>query len=165
MICTNFVEKLLSGLAPNESLLCEAMTNGNLIYDAHDFVGYLSADEVISHVSVFNVHMSDESFVRPSGLAAMVDLLHSSACNTAPGLVGGVFIVTPYTFAIIGYRTELVLFDSHAHGPDTGALLARVPYAEALDYFRYFFNNYSPGLKFSTEAGVEKVAHFTHLSL
>ena len=88
VICTYFVEKLLAGLAPDESTLCEAMTNGNLIYDAYGFVGYLSADEVISQVSVFNVHMSDESFVRPSGLAAMVDLLRSSACNTASSLVG-----------------------------------------------------------------------------
>lgn len=172
VICSLFLQKVLSSnpdtLLPDfdalTDLMCESMVEGNELYDKHDHAGCLSMDEVIDTLNELHVCMAGESFVCPSAIQSMVDLLHQSAVATPLKRSGGVFIVHPYSFAFFCTDTTLVVFDSHAHGV-SGALIARVPVAQAATYLTHFFGHHYRQLQFNKDSGANVAGHLTLLRL
>ena len=95
-------------------------------------------DEVLAAVTELNVQMSALSFITPSSLDKLADLLLTSAQKAdATGLAGGVLVVTPYSFALVSDGNSIVMFDSRSH-VSGGALLAKVPASSCAGYLRYF---------------------------
>ena len=80
-------------------------------------------DEVVSLYPELEVSVLGESFVCFS-LFAAVDVLHSQSLQAAR-VAEGMFVISPYSFATPRTATDVLVFDSHAHGSD-GALFACV---------------------------------------
>ena len=137
MICTVFVQRYLSGAAGQNDenvrhvRMCEAMSEGNRLYDLYNIVGYLSVDEVFDKIKDVKLHMAVESFVRPWALNTIVDFLTNCAREASTGMVGGILVIHQVSFAVVCHLDTIILFDSHSHGMQ-GALLAEVPCAHAL---------------------------------
>ena len=95
-------------------------------------------DEVLELDSI-GLNMCQESFVRPTAASfeAMVEMMSAQASTSASGVYGGVFVLTPYSFAMICHQDSFILFDSHCHST-LGALLAAVPIEHSVAYIQDF---------------------------
>ena len=75
----------------------------------------------------------------------------------------GVLVIEPYSFAVVCYEGDMIVFDSHAHGLQR-ALAATVPVVQAKSYFQHFFATYYQHLNFYA-AGRTSIGHLTLLKL
>ena len=148
-----------------EELMVMSMREGNNLYDIHGFDKNRSADEVWAAYPELGLDMLCESFVRPSAFSSMAEVLCASAQSSAGDFAAGVFIVEPYAFAVCCDTCSVIVFDSHAHGPDLGALLAKVPLDRFVEYFQHFFSCHYPMLRFDTVTGCNLAGHLTLFSL
>ena len=88
-----------------ENVMCQAMRQGNCLYEQRRLDRLLSMDDVYSLFPDLNIQVLQESFVRFSSLQELVlDILHSEAVNTV-SVAGGVFVISPHSFAILSSST------------------------------------------------------------
>ena len=123
--------------------MCEVIREGNAVYDNLDTTNLLSADEVMAIQPSLGIQVSQESFVRASmaSFSALIGVMTSQSRGSPPLVCGGIFVITPYSFAMCCSGDHFILFDSHSHG-SSGALLAIVPVSRAVEYFIYFLNHH-----------------------
>ena len=146
--------------------LCEVIHEGNAVYDNLDTTNLLSADEVMAIQPSLGIQVSQESFVRASmaSFSALIGVMTFQSRGSPPLVCGGIFVITPYSFALCCSGDQFILFDSHSHG-SSGALLAVVPVARAVEYLIYFLNHRYPHLGFNANANNHAAAHMSFLSL
>ena len=162
-----FIKYALQGLTySTEEAMCRAIRDGNALYDdlTEDGSRLYSVDEVLSNADV-GPTLCQESFVRPTptSFAAMVELMSSQASTSDSSLFGGVFVLTPYSFAMLCDHDQFVLFDSHCHGL-FGALLSVVPFENAVTYLQHFFSHHYPTLRFDAQSQI-LAGHVSFFSL
>ena len=131
-------EVLLDNREKLEAAMCFfAMREGNHLNEKQCLSRLLSMDEVVSLYPEIEVSVLGESFVCFSCVQLLVDVSHSQSLQAAR--VGeGLFVISPYSFATLRTATDVLVFDSHAHGSD-GALFACVPLSRAGEYLMLFF--------------------------
>ena len=95
-------------------------------------------------------------------LQQLVNVLHSQSLQ-AIRVAGGVFVISPYSFATLRTASDVLVFESHVHGSDE-ALFACVPLSRAGEYLIFFLSErYKARFSFNIGSGAEH-AHFTMLS-
>ena len=171
IIASLFTKSILAGLldgtddSQRERLMCTAMIEGNCLYDDHHIHGLISMDEAIA-LTGMGILFSKEYWVRPTRMNDMVDWLIAVVSEepTDSDIIGGVITIHPVSFSISCSSSHLILFDSHSHGND-GALLAKVPLSEAVQYLENFFEHHYPDLSFNATAGPNVIGLLTLIKL
>ena len=130
------------------TMLCEAMVEGNQLYESFGISGLMSVDVLVLDPG-FGLAMLCESFVRPGDISVLVNMLNDQAASHADHIAASIFVITPYSFAMCSDCSHFYLFDSHSHG-QSGALITKVPVSQAANYIGYFFQQHYPRLHFDT---------------
>ena len=149
----------------SSAYLCKLLRDGNAAYDSLNTTSPLSADTA-PDVLGLGLEYSRDVFVRLQRIAYQ-SLLEdfSLICQASQsGLAGGIFICTPYSFAVCCSRDVFYVFDSHAHG-NHGSLPAEVPIAEADVYLEHFFASHYGHLRFDSSAAANVFAQMTFVQL
>lgn len=164
IICLHFIHDFMQKpTAYSSDHLCQIMRAGNSAYDALNTISLLSADEAMEKVA-FRAELMHEVFVSPTQDAfqsLMQDFaLFSQASDSTR--VGGLFVITPYTFAFCCHDNIFIVFDSHCHGHH-GALLAELPLDVGAKYLQHFFAKHYRHLHYSANASSNLFAHMTFI--
>lgn len=164
VICFRFCCAFLQGdISLTPERLCDVMRAGNNAYDSLHTISLLAADEVLEKFGS-GFELVHESFVAPSlerfnGLCEDLRRLGQASTSFSSA---GLFVITPYTFALCFKDGTFFLFDSHSHGRH-GALLAEMPIDEAPAYMVYFFATHYPHLRYDASAARNVFAHMTFI--
>lgn len=143
---------------------CEAMMEGNRLYESYGISALLSVDEVLALDPGFGLAMLREAFVQSGDAATLVDMLNDQAVSHDDHIAASIFVITPYSFAMCCDCSHFYLLDSHSHG-QSGALIAKVAGSQAVDYIGSFFQQHYPHLHFGTASQGNIVGHLVLLTL
>lgn len=163
MFVCDFISTSTMSFTPDS--LRQIMRAGNTAYDSLHSLALLSADEALESLAL-GAELMHETFVWPTFEAFESLLQDSSLFSQASdkGCAGGVFVITPVTFAFCCREDTFVLFDSHSH-QSHDALLAQVPMREASRYLAYFFATHYGYLHFDGSSSSNVHGHLTYIRL
>ena len=125
-----------------------------------------SVDDVLALDPGFGMSMLQESliFLRPDNVTVLVKKLTDQAASHGKHTAVSIFTTAPFSLAICSDCSHFYLFDSHSHG-QSGALIAKVPVPQAVDYLVYFFRQRYPCIHFDNFSPKNPVGHLVFLTM